>query len=127
MKNITRIATIGSLLIGLGLWYAFWGNQTTTTVGHKMSDGSMVESNPHMDMGSTMQGMMTGLNGKTGDAFDKEFLAQMIVHHQGAVEMAQAVLKTSKRPELLKLAKDIITAQTKEIGMMQSWQKEWFK
>jgi uncharacterized protein (DUF305 family) len=73
-----------------------------------------------------MQNMTMGLSGKTGDAFDKEFLAEMIIHHEGAVAMAKQVLATSKRPELLQLANDIIAAQTKEIGMMQAWQKKWF-
>ncbi len=78
-------------------------------------------------MSGAMHDMMTGLSGKTGDAFDKAFLSEMIVHHQGAVDMAEAVLATSKRPELIQLAKDIIAAQTKEIGMMQGWQKAWFQ
>ena len=92
---------------------------------HQMANGTMM-SNSGMDMSSMMNSMMAGLQGKTGDAFDKEFLTEMIVHHQGAVEMAKAVLATSKQPELIKLANDIISAQTKEIGMMQSWQKAWF-
>jgi uncharacterized protein (DUF305 family) len=83
--------------------------------------------NDTMGMEHQMQGMMVGLEGKTGDAFDKEFLSEMIVHHEGAIEMANAVLATSKRPELIKLANDIISAQTKEITMMQEWQKNWFK
>lgn len=73
-----------------------------------------------------MTGMMAGLNGKTGDDFDKAFLREMIVHHEGAVVMAQAVLKNSKRPELIKLANDIIAAQTGEIIMMKNWQQVWF-
>ena len=93
---------------------------------HQMEDGTMM-SNVPMDMESMMDGMMASLQGKKGDAFDKEFLAEMIVHHQGAVEMAKAVLANSKRPELIQLANDIISAQTKEIGMMQDWQKAWFK
>jgi len=51
----------------------------------------------------------------------------MVIHHQGAIDMANQVLKTSKRPELIQLANDIITAQTKEIDMMQAWKKTWFK
>lgn len=93
---------------------------------HRMPDGTMM-SNTGMDMDSTMKGMMSGLDGKTGDAFDKEFLAEMIVHHQGAVDMANAVLKSSNRPELKAMANDIITAQTKEIEMMKNWQTAWFK
>jgi uncharacterized protein (DUF305 family) len=77
-------------------------------------------------MGDMMDGMMQGLAGKTGEEFDRAFLSEMVVHHQGAVDMAQAVLKNSNRPELLNLAREIITAQTKEIEMMKSWQASWF-
>ena len=93
---------------------------------HKMPDGSMM-NDEDMSMESMMSDMMVGLEGKTGDEFDKAFLSEMIVHHQGAVDMAKAVLATSKKPELVKLANDIISAQNKEIEMMKGWQKAWFK
>lgn len=117
-----------SLILGLILGYVIFstGKDIKTPLDmHIMSDGQVMK-NDHMDMGDAMSGMMSGLEGKTGDEFDKAFLSEMIVHHQGAVDMANEVLKTSKRPELLRLAKDIISAQTKEIYMMQNWQKNWF-
>jgi uncharacterized protein (DUF305 family) len=73
-----------------------------------------------------MDDMVAGLQGKTGDEFDEAFLSEMIEHHEGALAMAQAVLESSKRPELVQLANDIISAQTKEIETMQAWQKSWF-
>jgi uncharacterized protein (DUF305 family) len=73
-----------------------------------------------------MNGMMTGLSGKTGDALDLAFLDEMIIHHEDAVEMAGTLLKGTKRPELIKLGNDIITAQTQEIQMMKEWRKSWF-
>jgi len=134
MQNNTNILYgIIGLLVGLGIagGSCFYNHHRDVDyqpqrMVHQMPDGSMM-SNTGMDMGSMMTGMMSGLQDKTGDAFDKEFLAEMIVHHQGAVEMAKAVLATSKRPELIQLANNIISAQTKEIGMMQEWQKAWFK
>ena len=57
----------------------------------------------------------------TGDA-DKDFVAHMIPHHEGAVSMAQVQLKYGKDPALLKMAKDIIKAQEKEIAFMKKWQ-----
>jgi uncharacterized protein (DUF305 family) len=77
-------------------------------------------------MSHAMTGMTSGITGKTGDDFDKAFLAEMTVHHNGAVAMAQEVLKTSRRPELITLAQAIIAAQTTEIHQMQVWQKAWF-
>jgi uncharacterized protein (DUF305 family) len=104
------------------------GNYRTFQSGnmmHQVQDGYLMMGG-QASMGATMDNMMSGLNGKTGDDFDKAFLSEMIVHHQGAVAMAQAVLKNSKRPELIKLANDIISAQTSEITTMQNWQKTWF-
>ena len=58
----------------------------------------------------------------TGDA-DKDFLAGMIPHHQGAIDMAEVVLKYGKDPKIKKLAREIIVAQKKEIAMMNQWLK----
>jgi len=57
----------------------------------------------------------------TGDA-DKDFVAHMIPHHEGAVSMAQVQLKYGKDPEMRKMARDIIKAQQKEIAFMKKWQ-----
>lgn len=58
--------------------------------------------------------------------FDLRFIDAMIPHHQGAVEMAKAAQQQSKRPEILKLAADIIQAQDKEINQMQQWRQAWY-
>ena len=133
MKNTNLAQLFIGLLVGVIVTVGFYSlNESdhryakNNSSSHMMPDGTMM-NNVGMDMESQMHGMTMSLEGKTGDAFDKEFLSQMIVHHQGAVDMAQMVLKTSKRPELVKLANDIITAQNGEIKMMQDWQKMWFK
>ena len=59
----------------------------------------------------------------TGNA-DQDFVAGMLPHHGGAVDMAQAEIKYGKDPELLRLARGIIAAQEKEIAQMQAWQKK---
>lgn len=58
----------------------------------------------------------------TGNA-DYDFAANMRMHHQMAVEMAQAELKNGKNPEMLRMAKDIIAAQKKEMAEFDQWIK----
>ena len=66
--------------------------------------------------------MMQGMNAPyTGNA-DKDFAAQMIAHHQGAVSMARVELEYGKDPQMRKLAQDIIKAQKQEIAFMKKWQ-----
>jgi YVTN family beta-propeller protein len=58
--------------------------------------------------------------------FDLGFIDSMIVHHQGAVVMAEEALAQAERAELRDLAEAIIAAQTTEIEQMQAWRDEWF-
>jgi uncharacterized protein (DUF305 family) len=57
----------------------------------------------------------------TGNA-DQDFVAGMIPHHQGAIDMAKTELRYGKDPALRRLAQDIVRAQEKEIGFMRQWQ-----
>jgi uncharacterized protein (DUF305 family) len=94
--------------------------------GHMMADGSMMDNADSMSMADMMSGMNAALKGKTGDEFDRAFISEMIVHHQGAVEMAQLALTNAKHQEIKTLAQAIIAAQNKEIADMKTWQKNWF-
>lgn len=58
----------------------------------------------------------------TGDA-DLDFMIHMRPHHQLAVDMAKVDLANGKDAEVKKLAQDIITAQEKEIAMIDAWLK----
>src|SRR4051795_2755662 len=50
---------------------------------------------------------------------DRDFLAAMIPHHQGAIEMAKAVLLTTNDASIRNLAQSIITEQQSEIELMK--------
>lgn len=79
-----------------------------------------------MDNGDmSMSGMLGELQNKTGDDFDAAFLQQMIIHHQGAIDMAKLIPQNAKHDELKKLGEAIISAQTKEIQDMKQWQADW--
>ena len=58
--------------------------------------------------------------------YDLRFIDGLTPHHQGAIAMAQDVLKNSQRPELRKLANEIIAAQEKEIAKTEEWRKAWY-
>ena len=58
----------------------------------------------------------------TGDP-DRDFLAMMIPHHQGAIDMARAAREHLKEPETRKLAEDVIKAQEAEIAQMRAFLK----
>jgi uncharacterized protein (DUF305 family) len=64
--------------------------------------------------------------GPADEAFDLRFLEAMIVHHEGAVEMAEQVLERGDRPELLALAEAVIATQQQEIDLMREWQTTWY-
>lgn len=61
----------------------------------------------------------------TGETYDRNFIANMIAHHEGAVTMAQLALTNAKHQELKDMANDIISAQNGEISQMKSWQQAW--
>jgi len=97
---------------------------TTSTLPGMNHDMGMMDS--ATDMSSMSMGEMTNeLKGVTGDEFDKKFLASMIAHHQGAIDMANAANNQAKHQEIKDMASDIISAQTSEITKMKDWQKEW--
>lgn len=81
--------------------------------------------------GSALERMMgkmsAGLQGKEGDDFDKEFLLQMIIHHEGAVDMAKMAVEKTGRPEIKAFAQSIIDSQTAEIAKMKAWLSDWNK
>lgn len=59
--------------------------------------------------------------------FDREFIEQMIPHHQMAVHMAYMVLNSSQHSEIRTLAESIIKSQSTEIEQMQKWYQNWYQ
>ena len=53
----------------------------------------------------------------TGDV-DRDFVAMMVPHHQGAIDMARAVLRYGRNEQLKRLAQEIIVTQQQEIDVM---------
>ena len=55
---------------------------------------------------------------------DVAFVKAMIPHHQGAIDMANAILEHGKDEQVKAWANAIIAAQEKEIAEMQDWLKK---
>ncbi|MBC7469361.1 MAG: DUF305 domain-containing protein [Ramlibacter sp.] len=72
------------------------------------------------EMDASMARMMQDMHGPgyVGNA-DIDFLAMMIPHHAGAVDMARLVLQHGRDPATRQLAEEIIAGQTTEIESMQ--------
>lgn len=115
----TSAMVIGALILGALLGYQIPKNTPSAVATHGIENGSM--------MPSAMNSMTANLQGKSGDEFDKAFIQEMTLHHQGAVAMAELASTTTSRTELKELAQDIIAAQTSEITMMRGWLDEWFR
>jgi uncharacterized protein (DUF305 family) len=68
---------------------------------------------------AAMKKMMNDMMVKpTGDV-DRDFVAMMAAHHQGAVDMAQAFLRYGRNEQLRRLCQEIIVTQTQEITVMR--------
>lgn len=86
-------------------WLDAWGIPSAGEMNH--GDGMM------------SAGDMAALEAAEGAEAARLFLEQMIVHHQGAIEMAETELTNGINPDVLELAEAIIDAQTAEIATMQ--------
>lgn len=121
------IESQGKEIDQMKVWYKEW-------YGKEVPSGNQVMGQ-HGMMGSGSRSMHMGMMGnetdisrlENADDFDREFVEQMIPHHQMAVMMAQMLKNGTDRPEMKQLADDIIAAQTSEINQMRSWLVEWEK
>lgn len=52
---------------------------------------------------------------------DRDFLAMMVPHHQGAIDMARIIISSGRNPEIRKFAEEIIAHQQSEIDLMKRW------
>jgi uncharacterized protein (DUF305 family) len=78
-----------------------------------------------MDHGST-GGMDHGVIPAEGQPYDAVFIDSMIVHHEGAIAMANQALEQAERQDIKDLANAILSAQEAEIGQMKEWRTSWY-
>ncbi len=68
---------------------------------------------------TAMQKMMADMTIKPSGDVDQDFVAMMVPHHQGAVDMAQAELRYGHNEQLRRIAQEIIVEQLQEITAMR--------
>lgn len=105
-------------------WYKDWFGRELPSGDEVMNQHGMMENNSGMHMGIRGDESDMAKLEQAAD-FDVAFVEHMIPHHQMAVMMASMLKEGTQRPEMKKLADDIVTAQTKEIDQMREWLKSW--
>lgn len=75
-----------------------------------------------MDHGDMDHGVISA----EGQPYDAVFIDGMIVHHEGAIIMANQALEEAERPEIRQLAEAILDAQEGEINQMLEWRTMWY-
>ncbi|MBD2445915.1 DUF305 domain-containing protein [Nostoc sp. FACHB-152] len=98
---------------------------TATTTADTSNQQHMNHGGGMMDHSGMHHGMTMDL-GPADANYDLRFIDAMIPHHQGAVEMASVAQQKSQRPEIKKLADEIIKAQNQEISQMKQWRTAWY-
>jgi hypothetical protein len=68
---------------------------------------------------SAMSKMMIDMGIRPSGDVDADFVAMMVPHHQGAIEMAQAELRYGRNKPLRRMAQEIIVTQLQEITAMR--------
>ena len=94
-------------------WYQNWYGSTPPQGGMGMHMGGMT-------------GEPDTLKSVPDAEFDREFIVEMIPHHEMAVMMGQMLQASTGRDEMKQLADNIITSQSREIEMMRSWLRLWY-
>lgn len=110
-------------------WLASWGlPQASPEPSMTWMTTPTLDGGGGMEMAEGMNMSMPGyasaadvdrLRAATGADADRLFLELMIAHHQGGVEMAQAVLDRSTEPTVTSLASSIVSSQQSEIEYMR--------
>ncbi|MEH2113628.1 DUF305 domain-containing protein [Nostoc sp.] len=119
--TFSAIASTGGLMTGC--------TSTASQIQSQAPEGNTTNANDKqmMNHGSGMMNHSMRMDLGPADAnFDLRFIDAMIPHHQGAVEMANVAQQKSKRPEIKKLADNIIKSQNQEITQMKQWRQAWY-
>jgi uncharacterized protein (DUF305 family) len=121
VKIIGVVLASGALGFGICTAISASSEPKTDPMSHDMST-----MNQEVSMEEQVKQLSGELDDKTRNALDRAFVENMIVHHEGAIEMAEKVVGQTKRPEVKALAEEIIATQGAEVETMNGWLKQWY-
>src|SRR6202008_1363582 len=68
---------------------------------------------------AAMTKMMNDMTIKPTGNIDRDFVAMMVPHHQGAIDMAQTELRYGRKAQLRRIAQEIVVDQIQQISLMR--------
>ena len=114
IRLATAAATLGLGLAISALAFAQDGSQQGPPPGNQAGEGPFLAEND-----AAMGKMMNDMTVKPSGDVDRDFVAMMVPHHQGAVDMAKAELRYGRSEQLRRIAQEIIVDQLQEIAAMK--------
>ncbi len=122
VKGVTS-AILSLILASCSLSPVSKAAPASTKVNASPTGDKQINNDNMSGMGTNMMNMDLG----PADAqYDLRFIDAMTPHHLSAIEMATDALNKSQRPEIKQLARNIITAQNREIKQMKQWRQAWY-
>jgi hypothetical protein len=119
------LALCGTTFLGVAIGLTASAEKTrsladyiTSICADHFRDASHEEAPFLTDNASAMSKMMVDMGITPSGDIDRDFVAMMVPHHQGAVEMAQAELRYGRNERLRRMAQEIVVTQQQEIAAM---------
>ena len=113
------MAVAATILATAGTCAAFAHDPTRHVRSVTQADSAGAEEAYLAENDAAMNKMMADMEVEPSGDVDRDFVAMMTPHHQGAIEMALAVLKYGKNEQLKRIAQEIIVDQQQEIAAMK--------
>jgi uncharacterized protein (DUF305 family) len=119
MLHLVRLALLSVLISGEGLAWAQDGHHRQPDPIRERTGPASTAQSFSVLMTQAMDRMHAAMAAvpRKGQP-DRDFLAAMVPHHQGAIDMAKAVLLVTTDSRIRNLAQSIITEQQYEIDLM---------
>ncbi|HXH46249.1 MAG TPA: DUF305 domain-containing protein [Bradyrhizobium sp.] len=114
---------LGTAVIGARIFVAFAlpslvlahePHPVASPVAHSADEHAFLQEND-----AAMTKMMNDMAAKPTGDIDRDFVAMMMPHHQGAIDMAVIELRYGKNEQLRRIAQEIIVDQMQEIAAMK--------